>query len=267
MNDLRQRLKLRKPAHLPHVSINHLLPNAITLLSLCSGLSAIRYAMLGRWEHALFALMVAAICDTLDGRVARLLKGTSQFGAELDSLADLVSFGVAPALVLYLWTLNTGGPLGWVAVLIFPCCSALRLARFNTALADENPPPFAASFFTGVPTPAGAGLAMLPIVISLGMTENRLGSLANEHWLVIPWTILVGFLMVSRLPTFSGKKVKIPRDLAVILLLGVALFTALMVTMPWIGMVLILVAYLLSLPLSYLSYKKLMKDYKAATAA
>lgn len=258
-------LKLRKPAALSHISFNHLLPNAITLLSLCSGLSAIRYAFLGKWEFALFALMVAAICDTLDGRVARLLKGTSQFGAELDSLADLVSFGVAPAMVLYLWTLQFAGPLGWVAVLIFPCCSALRLARFNTALSDTNPPPFAASFFTGVPTPAGAGLAMLPVVVSLGMTENRLGTLATEHWLVIPWTILVGLLMVSRLPTFSGKKVRIPRDLAVVLLLCVALFTALMVTMPWIAMVLILVAYLLSLPLSYLQHRSLMKAWKASS--
>lgn len=259
-------LKLRKPAALSHISFNHLLPNAITLLSLCSGLSAIRYALLSKWEFALFALLVATICDTLDGRVARLLKGTSQFGAELDSLADLVSFGVAPAMVLYLWTLQFAGPLGWVAVLIFPCCSALRLARFNTALSDTNPPPFAASFFTGVPTPAGAGLAMLPIVVSLGMTENRLGTLATEHWLVIPWTILVGFLMVSRLPTFSGKKVKIPRDLAVVLLLCVAMLTALMVTMPWIAMVLILVAYLLSLPLSYLQHRSLMRSWKSQKA-
>lgn len=256
-------LKLRRPAQLQHISFNHLLPNAITLLSLCSGLTAIRYALLERWEFALFALMVAAICDTLDGRVARMLKGTSQFGAELDSLADLVSFGVAPALILYLWTLNGAGPLGWVAVLIFPCCSALRLARFNTALADQNPPPFASMFFTGVPTPAGAGLAVLPIVLSIGMAENRLGTLAPEHWLVIPWTILVGLLMVSRLPTFSGKKVKIPRDLAVILLLGVALFTALIVTRPWVAMVIILTGYMLTLPFSYLYYRSLMKAYKA----
>lgn len=260
-------LKIRRPVQLQHISFNHLLPNAITLLSLCSGLSAIRYALMEKWEFALFALLAASICDTLDGRVARLLKGTSQFGAELDSLADLVSFGVAPAMVLYLWTLNTAGPLGWVAVLIFPCCSALRLARFNTALAAENPPPFAPMFFTGVPTPAGAGLAMLPLVISIGMRENNLGTLTSEHWLVIPWTLLVGFLMVSRLPTFSGKKVKIPRDLAIVLLLCVALFTALLVTMPWIAMVLILTIYLLSLPLSYLQYKSLMKAYKAGKPA
>lgn len=259
-------LKLRPPPQFRHVSFNLLLPNAITLLSLCAGLTAIRYALLEKWEFALFALMVAAICDTLDGRVARLLKGTSHFGAELDSLADLVSFGVAPAIVLYLWTLQHAGPLGWVAVLVFPCCAALRLARFNTALADENPPPFAASFFTGVPTPAGAGLAVLPIVVSIGMAENRLGTLAPEHWLVIPWTILVGFLMVSRLPTFSGKKVKIPRDLAVALLLGVALFTALIVTRPWVAMVIVLVGYLLTLPFSYWYYRRLMKSHKVTKA-
>ena len=260
-------LKLRRPAQLQHISFNRLLPNAITLLSLCAGLSAIRYAFLGKWEFALFALLAAAICDTLDGRVARLLKGTSQFGAELDSLADLVSFGVAPALTLYLWTLQDAGPLGWVAVLIFPCCSALRLARFNTMLAAENPPPFASMFFTGVPTPAGAGLAMLPIVLSIGMKENNLGTLAAEHWLVIPWTIFVGFLMVSRLPSFSGKKIRIPRDLAVILLLCVAFFTALLVTMPWIAMVLILVIYLLSLPVSFWHYRNLMKNHKTGKAA
>lgn len=266
MGELRNRLKIRKPANLPHVSFSRLIPNAITLLSLCSGLSAIRFATLERWEHALLALLVASICDTLDGRVARLLKGTSQFGAELDSLADLVSFGVAPALILYLWTLNDAGPLGWVAVLIFACCSALRLARFNTMLSAENPPPFASSFFTGVPTPAGAGLAVLPIVISLGLTENRLGTLATEHWLVIPWTVLVGFLMVSRLPTFSGKKVKVPRDLALLLLLGVAFFTALMVTRPWIGMVLILTAYLATLPISWWQHRRLMQNWKAEQA-
>jgi CDP-diacylglycerol--serine O-phosphatidyltransferase len=247
-----------KPPRL-HVSYNVLLPNAVTLLSLCAGLTAVRFATLERWEFVLYALMAAGICDTLDGRLARLLKGTSPFGAELDSLADVVSFGVAPALILYMWTLHDAGPLGWIAVLAFACCSALRLARFNVASADANPPPYAASFFTGVPTPAAAGLAMLPLVLSQGMSENNLGTLASQHWFIIPWTLMVGFLMVSRLPTYSFKKVKVPRDVALIILLVFVMLTALMITLPWLAMTILLLAYLASLPMAFVHFRRLSR--------
>lgn len=254
-----QRLKLKRPAPLAHVSLNHLIPNAVTLLSLCAGLSAIRFGLLLKYEYALFALMAAGICDTLDGRLARLLKGTSHFGAELDSLADVISFGVAPAMIMYLWAFQDAGPFGWIAVLVFACCSALRLARFNTVLDAPNPPPFAASFFTGVPTPAGAALAVAPLVLSVGLVDNGYGSLADAHWLLIPWMILVGSLMVSRLPTYSFKKMKISRDIAIVILLCFVLVVALLFTKPWLGMALLLGAYITSLPLAFWHYRKLSR--------
>jgi CDP-diacylglycerol---serine O-phosphatidyltransferase len=247
------------PGRLPPVSIGMLIPNAVTLASLCAGLTAIRYATLEKWEHVVIALFVAGVCDTLDGRLARMLKSQSQFGAELDSLADVVSFGVAPAIVLYLWTLSDAGPLGWVAVLCFACCSALRLARFNVATTDVSKPAFTVNFFTGVPTPAGAGLAVLPLVLSLGLSENNLGTLAEHDWFIIPWTLLIAGLMVSQLPTYSFKKMKFSRDIAVFVLFGLVLLGALLITKPWVAMALILGAYLSTLPLSWWHYRKLAK--------
>lgn len=244
---------------LPHVRLNQLIPNMVTLLSLCGGMVAVRYGLQGKWEHALFAIAASGLCDTLDGRLARLLKGTSQFGAELDSLADVIAFGVAPSLVMYLWGLHDAGPLGWLAVMAFPCCSALRLARFNTQLDDPNPLPWAAHFFTGVPTPGGAGLCIFPLVVSLGLTENGLGTLADQHWILIPWQLIVGGLMISRLPTFSFKKMRIARPLVPFLLMGGVLMAALLVTIPWLGMGLMLTAYLASLVLATLSWRRCVR--------
>ncbi len=258
---------IRLAHRLPHVRVNQLLPNIVTLISLCAGMVAVRYGLQGKWEHALFAITASGICDTLDGRLARLLKGTSHFGAELDSLADIVAFGVAPALVMYLWGLQDAGPLGWLAVMAFPCCSALRLARFNTNLDDPNPVPWAGQFFTGVPTPGGAGLCIFPLVISLGLTENGLGTLANQHWLLIPWQLLVGLLMISRVPTYSFKKMKIPRGVVPLLLMVVVLVAALFVTIPWIGMGLTLTAYALTLPLASLSWRRRVREAARAAAA
>lgn len=249
---------------LKRLSINHLIPNLVTLASLCAGLSAIRFALLERWEHAIIAVMISAICDTLDGRLARMLKGTSQFGAELDSLADLVAFGVAPALIIYLWSLQYAGPLGWLAVLAFPCCSALRLARFNTHVGDPNPPPFTMGFFSGVPTPAGAGLCLLPIVLSIGMKENQFGSLNEQYWLIIPWVLAVGVLMISKLPTLSLKKIRFSRDYAAFVLLGAVLVAALLITIPWLALCLLLLAYLASLPIGAHLYRKAEARYKAS---
>ena len=148
------------------MSLGTVIPNLITVLALCSGLTGIRFALQERWEFAVAAIGLAAILDTLDGRMARLLKGQSRFGAELDSLSDFISFGVAPALILFFWTTNTIGGFGWMSVLFFSTCMALRLARFNTKLDDLDPKPFASRFFSGVPAPAAAGLACLPIILS-----------------------------------------------------------------------------------------------------
>ena len=254
--------RIRLPQKFSHVRINQLIPNIVTLLSLCAGMLAMRYALEEQWLHALFAIGVSGLCDTLDGRLARLLKGTSHFGAELDSLADIVAFGVAPAWVMYFWGLHNAGPLGWVAVMVFPCCAALRLARFNTALDDPNPVPWAGKFFTGVPMPGGAGLCVFPIVVSLGIGEWGEGALSNLNWMLPLWVFLVGGLMVSRLPTFSFKKMKIHRGFAPVLLLSIVFILALLVTIPWLGMAILLVMYLASIPLASLSWRQYVRSFR-----
>lgn len=226
--------------------MNRLIPNAITVGALCAGLSGVRFAIDARWEMAVAAIVVAAILDGLDGRMARLLNGTSKFGAELDSLADFVSFGAAPALIVYLWVLNGWGGVGWVIALGFAVCCALRLARFNTALADPNPPRWAGHFFTGVPAPAGAGLALMPMMLHFE---------AGPGWVDKPLVgaltlAVVAFLMVSRLPTFSGKKVHIPRGWMVPTLVAVGLFFAFLASAPWATLLALGVAYLAAIPVS-----------------
>ena len=199
-------------------SINRLIPNVLTLAALCSGLTAIRFALQGEMRLAVIAIIVAAIFDALDGRVARRLGVTSRFGAELDSLSDFLCFGVSPALVLYLASLKDAGSLGWVVTLMFPMCSALRLARFNTALLADTPPPaWTGSYFTGVPAPAGALLALIPLMVSF-----EIEAAWPRHALVVGTVlVLVGGLMVSRLPTFSFKKGRVPRHLVLPSLLAV----------------------------------------------
>ena len=184
-------------------SINRLIPNILTLAALCSGLTAIRFGLQGEMKLAVTAVFVAAVLDGLDGRVARRLGVTSRFGAELDSLSDFLCFGVTPALVLYLSSLQGAGALGWVVTLMFPVCSALRLARFNTALVADTPPPaWTSSYFTGVPAPAGALLALMPLMVSF-----EIEAAWPRHALVVGVVlVVVGGLMVSSLPTFSFKK-------------------------------------------------------------
>jgi CDP-diacylglycerol---serine O-phosphatidyltransferase len=226
--------------------MNRLIPNAITVGALCAGLSGVRFAIDARWEMAVAAIVVAAILDGLDGRMARLLNGTSKFGAELDSLADFVSFGAAPALIVYLWVLNGWGGVGWVIALGFAVCCALRLARFNTALADPNPPRWAGHFFTGVPAPAGAGLALLPM-----MLHFEVGPGWVDKPLIGALTLaIVAFLMVSRLPTFSGKKVHIPRGWMVPTLVMVGLFFAMLASAPWATLLGLGIAYVGAIPVS-----------------
>lgn len=234
-------------------SINRLIPNILTLAALCSGLTAIRFGLSGQFRLAVIAILVAAIFDALDGRVARRLGVTSQFGAELDSLSDFLCFGVTPALVLYLASLKDGGALGWLVTLMFPICSALRLARFNTALlADRPPPAWTGSFFTGVPAPAGALLALIPLMISF---EAEVAW--PRHPLMVGATLVgTGALMVSRLPTFSFKKGRIPRHLVLPALLGAALVMGVIASSPWIGLSLLGLVYLSLIPFSWLAYRR-----------
>jgi CDP-diacylglycerol--serine O-phosphatidyltransferase len=234
-------------------SINRLIPNMLTLAALCSGLTAIRFALQGELKLAVIAVIVAAIFDALDGRVARRLGVASRFGAELDSLSDFLCFGVSPALVLYLASLKDGGALGWVVTLMFPICSALRLARFNTALLADTPPPaWTGSYFTGVPAPAGALLALIPLMVSF-----EIDAAWPRHPLVIGAVLVaVGGLMVSRLPTFSFKKGRVPRHLVLPLLLGAALVMGVLASSPWIGMSLLGLAYASLIPFSWFAYQR-----------
>src|SRR5246500_714667 len=185
------------------IPVRMLVPNVITLLALCAGLTAIRVAVENRLDLALAAIVFAALLDGIDGRIARMLKGTSRFGAELDSLADFVNFGVAPALILYFWGLHDLRSAGWIAGLCFAICAGLRLARFNVMIDDPNKPLWAGNFFTGIPAPAGAITVLLPVYLEfLGGSDGLL-----TVWLTFFYTLVIALLMVSRLPVFSGKRV------------------------------------------------------------
>jgi CDP-diacylglycerol--serine O-phosphatidyltransferase len=231
--------------------ITRLLPNMLTLLSLCSGLTGIRFALQGEWEKAVIAVLIASVFDVLDGRVARMLNMASKFGAELDSLSDAISFGVAPGFIMYEWSLKDAGGLGWIAVLIFAVCGALRLARFNTMLDNHEVPLWAKRYFTGVPIPAGACLALLPLAFVLEFGEVL--HVPSEIYAV--WMILIGGLMVSRLPTFALKGWRIaPVWVAPLFVVTVA-FIAALVTNTWLTLSGLGALYVIGLPLSWLSYR------------
>ncbi|MCA0319370.1 MAG: CDP-diacylglycerol--serine O-phosphatidyltransferase [Proteobacteria bacterium] len=228
------------------VPLRLLIPNLITLLALCAGLTAIRMALEGKMDVAVYLILLAAILDSMDGRIARLLKGTSKFGAELDSLADFVSFGAVPALVLYLWGMNQAGPFGWIAVLVFSICGALRLARFNVQIDDPNKPAWMANYFTGVPIPAGAILLMLPIYLE----RSGLPNVLSPPLVTTIYTIVIALLMVSKVPVFSGKKLgaRVPRESVLPLFVAAIAFVALLVSYPWEVLAIGTIAYLVSLP-------------------
>ncbi len=228
------------------VPLRLLIPNLITLLALCAGLTAIRMALEGKIDIAVYLILLAAILDSMDGRIARLLKGTSKFGAELDSLADFVSFGAVPALVVYLWGMNQAGPFGWIAVLVFSICGALRLARFNVQIDDPNKPAWMANYFTGVPIPAGAILLLLPIYLD----RSGLPNVLSLPLLTTLYTIVIALLMVSKVPVFSGKKLgaRVPRESVLPLFVAAIAFVALLVSYPWEVLAIGTIAYLISLP-------------------
>jgi CDP-diacylglycerol--serine O-phosphatidyltransferase len=235
------------------VPVRMLVPNLITLLALCAGLTAIRIAVEGRLDLALAAIVFAAALDGIDGRVARMLKGTSRFGAELDSLADFVNFGVAPALILYFWGLHDLKSAGWIAAMVFAICAGLRLARFNVMIDDPNKPAWAANFFTGMPAPAGAITVLLPIYLSfLGVERGIVFT-----WFAFVYTLAMAFLMVSRLPVYSGKKMggRVSPELVLPIFVVTVLFFALLISYPWEVLSLGVLIYLGSLPFGWLSYR------------
>jgi CDP-diacylglycerol--serine O-phosphatidyltransferase len=241
------------------IPVRMLVPNVITLLAICAGLTAIRLSTEGKVEWAVAAIVFAAVLDGIDGRVARMIKGQSKFGAELDSLADFVNFGVAPGLILYFWQLHELNNGGWIAAMVFAISGGLRLARFNASIDDPNKPPYAGNYFTGVPAPMGAILALLPLYLAF------LGTPKPPATLTAGYTLLIAFLMVSRLPVFSGKQVRlrVPPEMVLPVFVSVIFFIAILIGYPWHILSIGSVLYLASLPLGWKSYK----DHERAAAA
>ena len=241
-------------SRLRDVPFRMLVPNLITLGAICSGLTSIRLAWEDRYELAIVAIVFAAMLDALDGRVARFLKSSSSFGEQLDSLADFVNFGVAPALVLYLWTLNEARTLGWVVALVFAICGCLRLARFNVMLDEPDRPGWKVDFFTGVPAPAGALLVLLPVYLGLlGMERGVAVTVFSALYM-----LFVGFLMVSSLPTWSFKRMggRISRGLVLPVMLGLILVVVILFSYPWMVLTCSAIAYLVTIPFSYRDWNR-----------
>lgn len=232
-----------------------MIPNAITLLALCFGLTGVSFAIGGEWEKALGAVVFAGVLDGLDGRIARLLRAQSRFGAELDSLSDNIAFGTAPALILYLWSLQTAPRFGWIAALALAVCCALRLARFNAGIDVAEQPHKSAGFNTGVPAPAGAGVAFIPIFLWLITGDETF-----RRWeLVVPWTVFVAMLMISSLPTFSWTSLRIRSGWRLFALAAIALLGAALIRAPWITLLGIASLYLLMLPFASASYARVKR--------
>src|SRR6478752_3217907 len=235
-------------------------PNAITASALCFGLTGVSLAIRGEWERALGAIILAGVLDGLDGRIARLLRAQSKFGAELDSLSDNIAFGTAPALILFLWSLQSAPRFGWIAALALAVCCALRLARFNARLDSAEQPHKSAGFNTGVPAPAGAGLAFIPIYLWL-ITDMPL----FKQWpLVMAWTLFIAALMISSLPTYSWTSIRIRREWRLFALAGVALFGAALLTAPWITLLALAALYLVMIPVAFASYRRVKRRRASA---
>lgn len=235
--------------------VNSLIPNMLTVVSLCAGLTAIRFALESRWELAAAAIVLAGIMDGLDGRLARILKGTTRFGAELDSLSDFISFGIAPVVLAYMWSLEALGGVGWIVVLGYSVCCALRLARFNTSPEAEGQAVWAVGFFVGLPAPAAAGFILLPLIATFqfGLEWPRL------PWLLAPYVVLVSALMVSRIPAPSFKRIRIRREHVLPLLLVVGLGVAALTSYPWVTLGVVGLSYALSIPVAAYRYSVLAR--------
>lgn len=251
-----RKVKLRKnPISLP---LSRLFPNMVTIAGLCCGLSSVRFALDDKFEIAVALIFAAAIIDGMDGRIARFLNSTSTFGAQLDSLSDFICFGLSPAFLIYLWKLHEIKRFGWAALLFFVVCCALRLARFNTNLLDESKEAWQMKFFTGVPSPAGAMLALMPLVISFYFSSDILTS----SIFCLIWLIFIGILMTSRIPTFAAKRLVIHHEwvLPIMIFCGFAIVVVLIE--PWIMFTLLGLLYLATIPLSIKYYRKLSAIHK-----
>ncbi|UZK66950.1 CDP-diacylglycerol--serine O-phosphatidyltransferase [Sphingomonas sp. M1-B02] len=253
--------RTKRPRRERGIPLRAVLPNAVTALALCSGLTAIRFAILGNWELAVLMVLVAAVLDGVDGRIARWVRAESRFGAELDSLSDAISFGVAPALILYLWTLNTLGSFGWLVALLMALACALRLARFNASIDGEIQPHKSAGFLTGVPAPAGAVLALTPLFLWLWTGAE----IVRTPIAIAVWTVFAASLMVSSIATFSPT-VRLRRNIRFEFVVALVVFIAALVSAPWPTLAIVAIAYLATIPFSIRSYRRIRLQRAAAPA-
>lgn len=245
------------------IPLRALAPNAVTALALCCGLTGVRFGISGEWEKAVAVIILAGVLDGLDGRIARLLKGESRFGAELDSLSDVIAFGVSPAIIVYLWSLQYLPQFGWIFALAHAVCCALRLARFNAAIDKEDQPHKSAGYLTGVPAPAGAGLLFLPMYLWMWTGYEPL----RETWVVAPWAALVAFLLISNLATFSWGALRVRRGIRLGSLVAIALFVGALITAPWPTLSVLTILYVVAIPFSVRSYARVKRQRAAQAAA
>lgn len=242
------------------ISLRQVAPNAVTAMALCFGLTGVRFAMSGQWQLAVGSVILAGVLDGLDGRIARMLHGESRFGAELDSLSDNIAFGVAPAIIIYLWSLQFLPKLGWVLALAHALMCALRLARFNAAIDADEQPHKSAGFLTGVPAPTGAGLLFVPLYLWF-VTDQEI---FRSFYLVAPWTAFVAFLMISSIATFSWTALRLRRTIRLEAIAVAGLLAALLLTEPWATLLAISVLYLAMIPFGILSYRKIRLAARSA---
>ena len=230
-------------------------PNAITALALCFGLSGVLFAIKGDWEKALASVVFAGVLDGMDGRIARLLRANSRFGAELDSLSDVTAFGVAPTLIMFLWSLQYAPRFGWIAALAMAVCCALRLARFNARIDADEQPHKSAGFLTGVPAPAGAGLSFVPAYLWLISGNEQF----RAWYVTMPWLLLVALLMISNVATFSWGSLRLRRSYRLFALAGVGLLVAALITEPWLTLLAVSAIYMALIPFSVVAYGKVKR--------
>lgn len=239
-----------------------MVPNAVTVLALCFGLTGVSFATAGEWERAIGAIVFAGVLDGIDGRVARLLRAQSKFGAELDSLSDVIAFGVAPSLIMYMWSLNEAPRFGWIAALALAVCCALRLARFNSRMDSDDQPHKSAGFLTGVPAPAGAGLAFVPIYFWLVTGAE----LFRAWYVTMPWVIFIALLMISSVATYSWSSLRIRRSSRIFALAAAGLIGAALIRTPWHTLLAVALLYLAMLPFSIAAYGAVRRRRRGAPA-
>ena len=245
--------------HRPGISLRALVPNAVTAMALCTGLSGVWFALQGLWPSAVAAVVIAGVLDALDGRIARMLNGESRFGAELDSLSDVIAFGATPAIIIYSWVLTEMPRFGWAISVFFVLCAALRLARFNAGIDADDQPHKSAGFNTGIPSPAGAGLALLPLIASIQFELEA----ARDWRIVAPWLLLIALGMISNIATFSWTSIKIRPSFRFISLAVIGLAGAGLITAPWFTLIIITGIYIALLPLSIANYARVKRRRSA----